>query len=250
VTGADSAGQPWAGRSFTPNEHAADDGRADPALLEALRRFVAHEVGETEVVDALRGARLLIPLIAVLGESGVGEHGHLVDKSQELSIVTVAGPDGRTVLPAFTSVETMGRWNPSARPVPAEAVRVALAAASEQTELVVLDPGSDTEFVVRRPAVWAIARGEAWAPSHSDETVLAEFMKAVEAEPAVVTVRLLPGDPTARLAGPELLVRLAVAHGLERDEVRALTARLQERVRASAVIAERVDSMRLQVVTA
>lgn len=250
MTGADSAGRPWAGRSFTPNEHAADDGRADPALLEALRRFGLREVGEREVVDALRGARLLIPLIAALGELGVGEHGHLVDKSQELSIVTVAGPDGRTVLPAFTSVDAMRRWNPDARPVPADAVRVALAAASERTELVVLDPASDTEFVVRRPAVWAVARGEDWSPSYLDDAVLAEFMRAVAPEPAVETVRLEPGDPGARLAGPELVVVLAVTGGLQREELRDLTARLQERLRASELVAERVDSMRLRVVAA
>ena len=57
------------------------------------------------MVAALHGARLLVPLVAVRGDEGVGAHGQLVDKTQELSIVTVAGPDGRAVLPAFTSVD-------------------------------------------------------------------------------------------------------------------------------------------------
>nr|WP_286279447.1 SseB family protein [Naasia aerilata] len=74
-------------------------------------------------------------------------------------MVTVAGPDGRTVLPAFTSVDAMRAWNPKARPIPAESERIALAAAAEGTDLLVLDPLSDTEFVLRRPAVEALGRG-------------------------------------------------------------------------------------------
>ena len=70
---ADSAGIPWAGRSFEPNEHASDDGSAPPAFVTALARFRAGEAGPEAVVDALREARLLMPLVAELGESGVGQ---------------------------------------------------------------------------------------------------------------------------------------------------------------------------------
>src|SRR5476651_656348 len=98
---ADSAGVPFEGRSFQENPGAGDDGSAPPRLLEVLRRFGTHEVGAAEVVAALHGVRLLIPLVAVRGDEGVGAHGQLVDKTQELSIVTVASPDGRNVLPAF-----------------------------------------------------------------------------------------------------------------------------------------------------
>src|SRR5690606_19785486 len=134
---------------------------------------------QAEVVEAFRHARLLIPLVAELGEEGINDAGKRVDKSQELSIVTVAGPDGRAVLPVFSSVETMGAWNPQARPVPAEGTRVALAAAHEQTDLVVLDAGSPTEFVLRRPAVWAIARQEPWMPAVESPEVAAEFESSV-----------------------------------------------------------------------
>src|SRR5689334_10794364 len=100
----DSAGVPWEGRRFEPNASSDDDGSADPRLLETIRRLQSGDVGEAELARAMRVARLLVPLVAELGESGTNEHGHIVDKSQELSIVTVAGPDGRAVLPAFTSV--------------------------------------------------------------------------------------------------------------------------------------------------
>lgn len=246
---ADSAGVPWEGRHFEQNPHAADDGSAPAALLEALGRFRSGEADASIVIDALRGSRLLIPLVAQLGEAGENEHGQLVDKSQELSIVTVAGPDGRNVLPVFSSVAAMARWNPDARPVPADGVRVALAAASEQTDLVVLDPRSDSEFVVRRPALWAIAQGEAWLPSHLDPEVLAAMRDSVSEEAAVTGIRLASGDPAATLAGPEVMVQLSLIAGLERSALDATLARLASRWAANEVIATKVDSVAVQLVT-
>jgi len=246
----DSAGTPWAGRHFEPNTSADDDGSAPERLIEALRRFATRELGEAEVVDALRESRLLIPLIAHLGEAGMNEHGQLVDKTQELSIITVSGPDGRNVLPVFTSVDAMSRWNAKARPVPASAVRVALAAASEQTDLVVLDPTSTTEFIIRRPALWAIAQSQPWTPSYLDPEVLDAFADAAAGETAVRSVALAPGDPGSRLAGPELVVQLALVDGLGKPELDAVIARMQALWVQSETISLRVDSMRVQLVSA
>lgn len=256
---ADSAGQPWAGRHFEQSgsgpsrplsgsspSRPDDDGSAHAGLIAAITQFRDRKASEADVVDALRGARLLIPLVAHLGEDGLDEHGH--DKTQELSIVTVVGPDGRTVLPAFTSVDAMRAWNPLARPVPAEATRVALAAASEQTDVVVLDARSDTEFAVRRPALWAIANGEAWVPSYLDDSVLDAFAECAAGEPAVVSVALAAGDADARLAGPELLVRLALVPGLDREALDALLELLRTRWAAHETIAARVDSMIVRLV--
>ena len=245
---ADSAGQPWEGRHFEPNTNADDDGSADPRLIEALRRFRSRELGEVEVIDAARGARFLIPLLAHLGEEGENEHGLVVDKTQELAIVTVTSPDGRTVLPAFTSVETMSAWNPQARPIPVDAVRIALAAASEHTDLVVIDATSDTEFVVRRPAIRALAQDDPWVPSYRDPDVLDAFARATEGESVVTGVSLASGDPDARLRGPELVVQLVLTPGLTREQLDAVLSRLQERWSASEVIADRVDSLRIQLV--
>jgi hypothetical protein len=239
----DSAGVPWEGRHFEHSASSDDDGSAPEKLIEAIRRFRVGDLDEADVIGALRDSRLLIPLVAVLGSEGTDERGH--DKSQELSIVTVQGPDGRTVLPAFTSVGAMSEWNPKARPVPATAARVALAAASEDTDLVVLDPTSSTEFVIRRPALWALARSQAWTPSYRDTDVLAAFMDAAEPEPSVVAVQLAPGDPGSRLAGPELVVHLSLAPGLDQAALDAVVARLQARWSSSELIAERVDSLRV-----
>ena len=254
-TSADSAGQPWANRSLDDTEFADDDGLAPPALLHALRRFQARETGEEEVVDAFRSARLLIPLVTALGaddsaalDGAAGPHGLRVDKTQELSVITVAGPDGRAVLPVFSSAAAMRQWNAQARPVPAAAVRVALAAAQESTDLVVHDPTADTEFAVRRPALWAIAQSTPWTPSYASRAVAAAFDESITSELAVLSVSLAAGDPQAQLAGPELIVRLELVDGLSRAVLDATLARLAARWAANDVIATGVDSLRVQLV--
>lgn len=248
--GADSAGHPWSGRTFDHHDtaHAGDDGSGDPRLLDALLGFREGRLGESDVVDALRPARLLVPLVAVAGDEGLDERGRRVDKTQELSIVTVSGPDGRDVLPAFTSVETMTRWRPAARPVPVEARRVALAAASESTDHIVIDPGSITEFGLRRPAVWAIAQDLPWTPSHHDEHVLGAFLDASRDEEALVSLVVAPGYRDARLGAPEIVVQLGIVPGLDRDALAALVGRLQAAWAADPLIVDRVDSMSVKVV--
>ncbi|WP_022890864.1 SseB family protein [Agromyces italicus] len=256
---ADSAGVPWAGRSFDANPHAADDGSAPVELAAAIAAFRAGDGGQSEVVAAFARSRLLIPLLAELGDPSTGSggsgastetgaHGLAVDKSQELSIVTVAGPDGRAVLPVFSSVEAMARWNPIARPVPADGVRVALAAADDGTELVVLDPGSPGEFVLRRPAVWGVAQSLPWRPPFESDAVREAFLRAAERELSVLGVTLLPGDPEARLAGPELIVRLELVAGLTREALDATTTRLAHRWAADESIATGVDSLAVKLV--
>jgi hypothetical protein len=243
----DSAGVPWEGRSFHANPGADDDGTAPPRLLEAIRRFRADELGVREVVEALHDARLLLPLMATRGDEGIGAHGQVVDKTQELSLVTAAGPDGRPVLPAFTSVDTMREWNATARPIPIVVPRIALAVAAEGTPLIVIDPGTPTMFVVRRPAFPALATGQSWTPSFEDPDVLQAFLDASAGEEPLVALQLAPGDPTARLAGAELLVQLSVRDGLPEPQLDALIARLGARWAADAVIAERVDSIAVVV---
>ncbi|MBM7504492.1 SseB family protein [Agromyces aurantiacus] len=247
---ADSAGRPWAGRSFQANPHAADDGRMPAELGAALARFRSGDGGQADVVAAFGRSRLLIPLLAELGDGGseIGAHGYAVDKSQELSIVTVEGPDGRRVLPVFGSVEAMARWNPAARPVPADGVPVALAAADDGTELVVLDPASETEFVLRRPAVWSVAQQAPWRPPFESDDVRAAFERSIAGELAVLGVELEPGDPDARLAGPELVVRLRLVAGLTRAELDATTTRLARRWSEEDAIATGVDSLAVRLV--
>lgn len=246
--GADSAGQPWAGRHFEPTPFAGDDGSAPAKLAEAVRRFRAREVREDDVLEALRGARLLVPMLAVLGEAVPGPSGRLVDKSADLAIVTVAARDGRRVLPAFASVAALSAWNPKARPVPVEAERVALAAASEGTDLVILDPLSESEFGLRRGMLESLATGSRWLACWNDPEVITAFAESAFGEQSVESVELAAGDPDARLIGAELKVTLTLAPGLDRAGLDDLLARLGKRWAADPLIASRVDSLAVAVV--
>lgn len=248
---ADSAGVPWEGRSFDANPFADDDGSANPKLIQALAEFRALPQDPRAVFQAFANSRLLIPLLADLGESGQGAHGHTVDKSADLSIVTVQTPDGQTGLPVFSSVEAMAVWNKTARPVPADATRVALAAASEGNTRIILDPGSETEHVFRRPAIKAMAMQQEWVPSFLNESVGQAFAAPLDdAESSVLAIYLEAGDPLSRLAGAELQISLKLVPGLNQDEVQALVSRLAEAWSQSELIAESVDSMQLRLIAA
>lgn len=241
----DSAGQPWQGRSFRANDRSGDDGSAPPALVETIAALRKGEGSEGAVVSILRDSRVLIPLVSHAGTEGTTAEGLRVDKTQELSIVTVEGPDGRTVMPIFSSVGAMQRWDSVARPIPVEMRRAALAAADEQTDVAVLDPTSDSEFVVRRPALWAIAQGKGWAPAYEDVDVRQAFEVSVASETFVQGVDVLAGDPSALMRGPEVTVRLRLAPGLTAEALNELATRVSQRWATSELIAERVDSVKI-----
>lgn len=248
---ADSAGQPWQGRHFEPNPSADDDGSAPSTYIEARDAFRRGELSFSALVDAVRECRFLIPLVAVAGDTGVTADGLVVDKSQELSIITVSGPDGRPILPVFSSVAAMSRWRPDARPVPASAVRVALAAASEGTDRVVIDARSaGDEVVLPRPAVWAIAQGAEWVPAVDDAEVLEAVAVPAAEHPQIWAVSLVAGDPLARGAGPEVIVRLAIEPGLDGDALRTIIGALTTAWSNDATVAERIDSLTVQPVAA
>ena len=247
---ADSAGKPWAGRSFDENQNQHDDGRAPEHLLVALKNFANQKISADKVVDALRGSRLLIPLVANLGESGEGAHGHTVDKSAELSIITVSTPDNQVALPAFTSVEAMQAWNPKARPVPNQARVVALAAASENSTRLVIDATSEHEFVLRRPAIAALAQDLPWQSAEANLLVRNAVDQAIDSIEQIKHFTLLSGDPLSRLAGPELVVVLYLAPGLSSTELESIEGQIFERLSLAKEFVAAVDSMAIKFLAA
>lgn len=259
----DSAGFPWAGRTFDHHEtaFADDDGETPESLafaVRALRAAAAEYVsaadqGSIQVLAERRSAllqefsrtRVLVPLLAEAGELGETPDGRIVEKSQELSIVTVAGPDGRRVMPVFSSVAAMRNWNPESRPVPVPAPQAAIAAAQEGTDLIIVDAGSpDVQFGIRRTELEAVALGEPRTPAWANSEVRDAFLSGAAGEAKLTALALLPGDPTGELIAPETEVHLLIEEGLDRDGLTALLTRLQERWSQNAVIAAEVDSMR------
>lgn len=266
---ADSAGFPWAGRTFDHHEtaFAEDDGLAPPALRDAVTKLrvaaaelQAHSQQGSATVDALRRlaeahaaafqelskSRLLIPLLAEAGDIGLTPEGRTVEKTQELSIVTVGAPDGRRVMPVFTSVDTMRNWNSEARPIPVPAPQVALAAATELTDLIIVDPATpEWELGVRRTQLEPVALAQEVSVPWADSAVISAFRASLADQPIILGLDLIPGDPEARLLAPETTVQLTIKPGLDRDELSAVLAVAQERWAANELIADRVDSLRV-----
>jgi hypothetical protein len=251
---ADSAGQSWAGRSFEPNAFAADDGSAPAAYVEALAAFHAlpqdsadQAAAHSAVVDAVRSSRFLIPLVAEAGEEGLNAEGLRVDKTQELAIVRVQGPDGQTVLPIFSSVTAMAAWRADARPVPADGLRAAASALLDNCDWVVIDATSDTEIVLRRPTLRAIAAQQSWIPPHADPDVAAEVGIAVSGDARMRGFTLASGDPQATGFGPELIIQVNLELGLTPNHFTQLLADFSSRLGESATLTERVDNLLVRV---
>lgn len=242
----DSAGVPWAGREFEPNPFIADDGAMPEPLGAALANFPETK-DVASVVRAISKSRLLVPLLAQLGESEIGAHGHTVEKSAELALITVSGPDGAPILPVFSSVSAMKLWNPEARPVPIEARRIALATVSDGTNRLVLDPKSDHAFVVRRPALAAIAQEIEWIPPHLDAALTEKLSSYRSLFQEIIGILFSSGDPDSKLAGAELLIQLKLEPGLTRHEVSVITQALSLKWSELKGLNERIDSVQIQV---
>ncbi|UBH05601.1 hypothetical protein K8P10_001112 [Leucobacter sp. Psy1] len=264
----DSAGFPWAGRSFDHHETAfADDDGATPEIfrdaIDALRAAASSLRGATsaegqrtalgelaaahaDALVTLSRCRVLVPLVAEAGDIGETEGGRTVEKTQELSIVTVLGPDGRRVMPVFSSVEALRTWNSDARPIPVAAPQAALAAAQDDHALIIVDPGTaEREFGVRRTALQALAEGGVAQPAWADPDVERAFASGIAGDPRVSYTAIVPGDPEARLLAPEVDVVLGLVPGLDRESLRAVVQAASSVWSADPVITERVDSLRV-----
>jgi SseB protein N-terminal domain len=145
-------------RSLPDPGFAGDDGAADPALADALAGY-ASDRAPAPVLAALCRARLLLPVVAMLGESDVGDAGLVRDKSADVAAVLMRARDGRRALLAFSSLATLQAWDPKARPVPVSAPDAARAARSEGAEALLVDAGGPVSFVVETEDLEDIAAG-------------------------------------------------------------------------------------------
>ncbi|UUZ58981.1 SseB family protein [Nocardioides sp. B-3] len=94
----------------------------------------------------------------MLGEVEYDERGLAHDKTSDMAAVLMRGADGRLALLAFTSTETLARWNPEARPVPVVAKLAAQSAVQEDAAALVVDIAGPTTFVVEGDDVRAGSR--------------------------------------------------------------------------------------------
>jgi len=240
----DSAGVPWEGRAFEQNAWSGDDGRTPAPLADLL---AAERIDQVAFLNALRDQRLLIPLVAHLGEGEIGPNGLKVEKSADLAIVAVQTPDGKTAIPAFTSVAQMQAWKKEARPVPVSGPKLALAAASEGHERVVIDPAG-VPVVLRRPAIAALAQGLQWQKPERNPEVI-EIVKQAAKHELVFATDLFDGDPLNTLVGAELQIQLGLRPGISPERLKQLLEEITGKLKTERFL-QLVDSISLKLVVA
>jgi hypothetical protein len=221
-----------------------DDGAADPAVTTALEEFTAGRGSERAALMALAYSRLLVPVVAVPGDGerqaawrtpdqeGRGE------QASEMAMPTLIGLDGRRAIPAFTCLESMRRWQPAARPVPA-AARQVWQAAVEESCAVVIDVAGPARVAVEGSRLAALARGDAVPAPWADPDVHEVVADVLAGQLEIAAFELRPGD-----ADRDLVIALAFARdspgcdvtGLASGVGTAVMERLGARLRRGVAI--------------
>jgi hypothetical protein len=246
---ADSSGVPWEGRTFHDNPHAGDTGETPADVAESPDRLARrHRFLHRPRRSLRRGNRFLIPLVTHAGDDFDVDNPVMEDKVQELSVITVAGPSGEKVIPAFTSVVAMSAWNSEARPIPIEAQRVALAAASEQTDRIVVNPGTDS-IVLRRQVVWSIAQGNPYSAPWESTEFRAATRNLLGGIANLLEIGVTPGDPMATGYGPDVTLILGLIDGLYPGQVQTVINAVQDRISHDDVFVNQVDALALTLST-
>jgi len=147
-------------RSLPDPGFAGDDGTASPELEAALSAYdVDPRGGHGYALATLQRARLLVPVMAVLGEVDHDERGLAHDKTSDMASVLLQGRDGRMALLAFTGLDALRRWNPEGRPVPVSAQNAARAAVQDGADALLVDVAGPVKFVVEEADLRALAEG-------------------------------------------------------------------------------------------
>jgi len=186
-----------AGRTIPDPGFAGDRGAADEALRTALAAYAA-DVDDPDahvgVLAALGRARVLVPVVAILGEVEHDDRGPARERTSEMPVssgvempassgvematVLLTGRDGRQALLAFTGLDSLAAWQADARPVPVGARDAARSALEEQAAALLLDVAGPTPYAVEGEALQGLARGwsvvqtpdgPAWAASAPQE---------------------------------------------------------------------------------
>lgn len=248
----------WSGRTLSASRFEDDSGEPDPRLVAALAATAQRPTArrERDLLDAVAGARWLVPVVAVhdvavhdvvggaMASAAAGRGEHAVEASTDLAVVLVTGPGGQRGLPVFTGLSALQAWSASARPVPVSSAGAARAALSEGCEAILVDPGCEHAAVLRPSMVWALAERRPWLPGHLDPVVAEGVRRSVTAEDVVGSHAVDAGEP----AGAGIVrVSLALRAGLGSEQVRDVLARIGERVASDAQVRVRLDGLAFRV---
>ncbi len=231
-----------------------DDGSAEPEVTSALRAFAAGQGTEKDVLTALAGSRLLVPVVAVLpdgtdaaerpeatdgaGPAQAGQGEKASEKASEMALPVLIGLDGRRAIPAFTSQDSMRRWQADARPVPAAARQVWQAATGDACA-VVIDVAGPVPLAVEGARLAALARGAAVPAPYADPDVHEVVSDVLAGQLDIAAFELRPGDDER-----DLVISLTLAPGsaggdvagLATDVGNAVISRLGGRLRRGVAV--------------
>ena len=213
-----------------------DRGDADPRVAAALGAFAAGHGSEHAALAALAGARLLVPVVAVLAEAAPADdaagpgRGLRREKASEMALPTLLGSDGRRAVLAFTCLSALAGWRTDARPVPVTGPQVWQAGA-EEASAVVIDVAGPVPFAVDGARLAALAEGRPPPLPHNDPDMQALAVAALAGEPPVAGFALLPGGGDS-----DLTVQVTLAPGYAPSDARAQAAiqRAMERIVAGS----------------
>jgi hypothetical protein len=146
------------GNEILTSDFSGDDGSADPQLLVALNLNAQMQsvLTENSILQALTTARLLVPVVAQV--DSLNENG--TEKDSHIAQVTFKSADGRVGLPAFTSIQALGDWDPSARPIAQWAHAIALNCVESDLDALLIDMASPHRFALQGLALIQLANSK------------------------------------------------------------------------------------------
>jgi hypothetical protein len=136
-----------------------DKGDASAELTAALTAYSTDAAAFTDVLRALQSARLLVPVVALLGEVEYDDKGLAHDKSSDMAAVLIENAAGERALLAFTSTESLQAWNSDARPVPVPTAGAAQSALQDDAVALLIDVAGPVRAVVTGQDLIGLAAG-------------------------------------------------------------------------------------------
>ncbi len=151
-----------------------DLGEVAPEVAAALASYAAAASTYAEALAAGANTRLLLAMVEVPAgtfaegehhdhgpddDSGHGHgHGH-APGGTAMAAVSIQRPDGRRGMLAFTGVEPLRRWDPTARPLPVTAREAAETALGDGAEALLVDLAGPVRLVVDGEDLEGVAGG-------------------------------------------------------------------------------------------
>ncbi|MFB6894524.1 SseB family protein [Kitasatospora sp. NPDC056327] len=225
----------FVGRNIPDPGFSGDDGTADPELTAALGAWARDAAAEPRVLAALTPTRLMVPIVAILGEVEVDAHGHRHEKTSDMAVPLVEAADGRRALPAFTSLESLARWRADARPAPVAAPQAAMVAFSERADTLLVDPAGPVPFRLSGARLRALAENRPYLPPAADPEVREAVRALLAAEPRVTAGLLAPAEES------DGMLAVVLDPALDPAGIQEAAQRVGRAVAADPVLRVRLD---------